>query len=74
MKTPSKKICYNNLWKLLIDKKMTRKQLRTLTELSTATLSKLARGENVNTAVLLCICEALNCEISDIATIVDIDQ
>lgn len=74
MKKPNKKINYNKLWKLLIDKNMTRKQLRNLTELSTATLSKLTRGENVNTSVLLCLCEALDCKIADITEIVEIEQ
>lgn len=61
-------ISYNKLWKLLIDKKMNKQALRNLTEpkISTATLAKLGKGENVNTEVLLRICKALNCDITDI--------
>ena len=59
-------LTYKNLWKFLIDHNMKRSDLRTITNLSTSTLSKLAKNENVNTEVLARICEALNCDISDI--------
>ena len=57
---------YNNLWKLLIDKKMNKQDLRKITGISSASIAKLGKGENVNTEVLLRICKALNCDISDI--------
>jgi len=57
---------YNNLWKLLIDKKMNKQDLRKMTGISSASIAKLGKGENVNTEVLLRICKALNCDISDI--------
>ncbi|HQM02638.1 MAG TPA: helix-turn-helix transcriptional regulator [Ruminococcus flavefaciens] len=57
---------YNNLWKLLIDKKMNKQDLRKLTGISSASIAKLGKGENVNTEVLLRICKALECDISDI--------
>ncbi len=57
---------YNNLWKLLIDKKMNKQDLRKITGISSASIVKLGKGENVNTEVLLRICKALNCDISDI--------
>jgi len=61
-------ISYKKLWKLLIDKNMKRQDLRNITQpkLSTATLAKLSKGENVNTEVLMRICKALNCDICDI--------
>ncbi len=65
---------YNKLWKLLIDKGMTRKDLRTITGLSTTSLAKLSKGENVNTNVLLRICDKLDCNISDIAEVVKVSE
>ncbi len=65
---------YNKLWKLLIDKGMTRKDLRTLTGLSTTSLAKLSKGENVNTNVLLRICDKLECDISDIVEVVKVSE
>lgn len=61
---------YNKLWKLLIDKNMNKKKLREKTGISAASMAKLGKGENVTTDVLLRICIALNCDISDIMEIV----
>ena len=63
------KITYNKLWKLLIDKKMNKQDLCDATKISTATLAKLGKGENVNTEILLRICNALDCDIADIMEI-----
>lgn len=62
---------YNRLWKLLIDKNLNKKDLSILSGVSATTLSKLKKGANVNTDVLLRICNALNCDISDIVEILD---
>jgi len=62
-------ISYNKLWKLLIDKKMKKQDLCRATKISAATMAKLGKGENVNTEVLVRICEALNCDITDIMEI-----
>ncbi len=59
-------ISYNKLWKLLIDKKMKKKDLQHLSGVSSATITKLGRDENVNTEILQKICTALNCNIGDI--------
>ncbi len=59
-------ISYKKLWKLLIDKDMKKKDLQTLSGVSSATITKLGRNENVNTEVLQKICTALQCDISDI--------
>ncbi len=64
-------ISYNKLWKLLIDKKMNKSDLRSASGVSTASIAKLGKGENVTTDVLLKICKALNCDISDIMEITD---
>lgn len=60
------RISYNPLWKMLIDKGMNKKELRELSGISTASMAKLGKGENITTDVLLRICAALNCQISDI--------
>ena len=59
-------LSYNKLWKLLIDKNLKKSELHELTGPSPSTIAKLTKGENVNTDVLEKICNALNCEISDI--------
>lgn len=63
------KISYNKLWKLLIDKNMYKQDLCKLTNISAATMAKLGRGDNVNTEVLVRICKALDCDITDIMEI-----
>ena len=62
----SRVISYTKLWKLLIDKNMNRQDLRNATGLSATSIAKLGKGENVTTAVLLKICDALDCDIADI--------
>jgi len=63
------KISYKKLWKLLIDKNMNKGDLTRVSGISTSTVSKLAKGENVNTDILLKICQALNCDLCDIAEV-----
>lgn len=68
------RISYNPLWKLLIDRGMNKKDLRELSGISTSSIAKLGKGENITTDILLKICTALNCQISDILeTITDED-
>lgn len=57
---------YNKLWKLLIDKGMNKQDLKRISGISSASIAKLGKGENVMTDVLLRICIALNCDIADI--------
>ena len=61
---------YNRLWKLLIDRGMNKNDLQVASGISAATIAKLERNGNVTTDVLLNICRALNCNISDIMEIV----
>ena len=63
-------ISYKKLWKLLIDREMLKKDLAEKADISTTSIAKLGRNENVNTDILLRICVALKCEISDILEIV----
>ena len=68
-------ITYKKLWHLFLDKGMSRQDLRLKTGLSTASLAKLSKGENITTDVLLRICEALDCNITDIMeTVRDEDE
>lgn len=66
-------VSYNKLWKLLIDKNMIKKDLREATGISTTTLAKLGKNENVNTEILSKICAALQCDISNIVEYVPDD-
>lgn len=63
------KISYTKLWKLLIDKKMNKSDLRRITGISAATIAKLGKGENVNTDILIRICKSLDCNLYDIMEI-----
>lgn len=60
------KMSYNKLWKLLIDKKMKKSDLRKNAKISSSTLAKLTNDENVTTDVLVKICNELKCDVSDI--------
>lgn len=64
-------ICYNKLWKLLIDKGMKKKDLRLAAGMSTTALAKLGRNENVNTDILVRICDVLKCDLGDIAEVLE---
>ena len=59
-------VSYKKLWKLLIDKNMKKKDLRAATGISTTTLAKLGKNENVSTDILSKICKALECDVGDI--------
>ena len=57
---------YNKLWKLLIDKGMTKTDFRLQTDRSTATLAKMSKNEVVSMDVMLRICKVLDCNVGDI--------
>ena len=59
-------VSYNKLWKMLIDKKISKAELRRATDISPNTMTKLNRDEEVTLSVLSKICEALNTDIGDI--------
>ena len=63
-------ISYKKLWVLLIEKDVTRAQMRRDLKIATGTISKLNKGEEVALSVLLRICEYLNCDIGDICSVV----
>ncbi len=64
-------ISYKKLWKLLIDKDMKKKDLAEKAGISTYTINKLNRGDNVTTDVLVRICKALDCDVADIMEVVE---
>lgn len=59
-------VSYNKLWKLLIDKGMTKTDLRLATDMSTTTLAKLGKNETVSMDIMLRICKVLECNFDDI--------
>ena len=61
---------YRKLWKLLIDHNMSKGELRVKSGISSVTLAKLGKNENVTTDVLVKICTALHCDIGDIMELV----
>ena len=68
------KICYNKLWKLLIDKSISKSALRRMADpiISPATMTKLSKGENINTDIIVRICRALDCDLFDIMELVNL--
>ena len=60
------RISYNKLWKLLIDKKMNRSELRNISGISFNVLAKMGKNEFVSMESLFKICSALNCDIGDV--------
>lgn len=63
-------ISYNKLWKLLIDKKMSKADLRRAAGIAPNTMTKLNRDEEVSMTVLVKICTALNVNIGDVMDLI----
>ncbi len=59
-------VSYNRMWKLLVDKKMSKADLRKAAEIAPNTMTKLRRDEPVNLSILARICQELNCDFGDI--------
>lgn len=57
---------YNGLWKMLIDKKMMKKDLMELTDITSTTMAKMGKEQPVRMEILGRICKVLNCSIGDI--------
>lgn len=64
-------IIYEKLWKLLIDKGMKKKDLGRIAGISSSTLARLGKDENVSSDMLNKICMALGCDIGDVMEIVE---
>ncbi|WP_289782733.1 helix-turn-helix transcriptional regulator [Bacteroides caecimuris] len=67
-------VSYNKLFKLLIDRKMKKKDLREKAGIGNSTMTKLANNENVTVEVMAKICTALNCKMDDIIDIIPDDK
>ena len=68
------KISYKKLWVMLIQRDITKVQLRADVGISAGTMSKLNKGEDVDLSVLLRICDYLNCDIGDICEAVRVEN
>lgn len=64
------KFSYAKLWKLLIDKKMVKKDLMALTGITSSTIAKMGKEQSVTLEVLGRICKALDCNIGDIVDVI----
>jgi DNA-binding Xre family transcriptional regulator len=64
------KVSYKKFWKLLIDKEIKRKELSRIAGVGNSTLTKMSKNENVNVDILVRICNALNCDLQDVAELV----
>lgn len=67
-------LSYKKLWKLLIDKDMKKKDLQRIAGISSTSVTKLAKNENVNTEIIEKICTALDCDVADIMEMMEDDR
>ena len=67
-------VSYKRLWKILIDRDMKKKDLAELADLSTYTITKMSKGENVTTDTLGKICKALDVRLEDIMEFIPEDK
>ena len=67
-------VCYNKMWKLLVDKKMSKADLRKAANIAPNTMTKLRRDEPVNLAILSRCCTVLGCDYGDIMEYVSEDE
>ncbi len=63
-------VSYNKLWKLLVDKKMSKADLRKAADIAPNTMTKMRREEVVSITVLLRICNTLGCNIGEIMDVI----
>ena len=64
-------VSYKNLWKLLIDRDLKKKDLMQMAGISNYTLVRLNKGDNISTETVAKICKALNCGFDDIMEIIE---
>ena len=64
-------VSYKKLWKLLIDRDMTKTEMRKQSGISTGALAKLGKNESVSMEVLVKICRALDCDLNDIVELTE---
>ncbi|NLH44693.1 MAG: helix-turn-helix transcriptional regulator [Acholeplasmataceae bacterium] len=64
-------VTYKKLFKILIDRDMKKQELADLAKISSATISKMANGENVTMEVVEKVCRSLNCTVNEILEFID---
>lgn len=67
-------VSYNNLWKLMIDKKMNKSKLCKLVKISSSTMAKMTNEEMVAMPILEKICAELECNIGDIVEFTELNE
>ena len=67
-------VSYNKLWKILIDKKMNKTELREKAGIGTTTMAKLSKDQTVSMFAIMKICKALDCDVEDVMEIVKSDK
>lgn len=65
---------YNKLWKMLIDKKMTKTELRAKAGIGTSTLAKLGKNQVVSMTAIMRICNALDCDVENVIEVTKNDK
>lgn len=63
-------ICYNRLWKLMVDKNINKTQLKDIAHISTNAVAKMSKNEYVSLDTIVKICSALDCGIEDVIEVV----
>ena len=63
-------ICYNRLWKLMVDKNINKTQLKDIAHISTNAVAKMSKNEYVSLDTIVKICYALDCVIEDVIEVV----
>ncbi len=66
-------VSYNNLWKLMIDKKINKSELCKSVKISSSTMAKMTNEEMVSLSILEKICAELECNISDVMEFTDLE-
>ena len=62
-------LSYNKLWKILIDRKLKKKDLQKMTHLSSSVIAKMGKDQPVHLDTIVKICVAIQCDISDVVTL-----
>lgn len=63
------RVSYNKLWKLLIDKRMSKSEFRDAVNMSSNTLAKMGKEETISLEVIMRICKEFKCDVGDIIEI-----
>ncbi len=67
-------VSYKKLWKILIDKEMKKKDLKEAAGISSASMTKLCKGQTVSMGVLIKICRVLKCGFGEIIDLIEDDK